>query len=502
MQQRLPRVFYNPLSLIGAGIAVFNVGFIIFLLVVEAFSRRAHPYADLIVWIVLPVFVLCGVALFVFGIWRERRRERRGLVAGERRFAILDINDPKHRAAAIFLLGGLALLTMLYGFAGYKAYEFSESTAFCGTMCHAVMGPEHRAHARSVHAQLLCADCHIGPGAEQFVLAKLKGTRQLIHLMLDNYPRPIPTPVADLRPSQEVCENCHGPKLELQQRLERRTFFLSDEKNTPKTINLLFRMGSAHLDGERPPKMHWHSGTTEEIVYAAADEKRTTIPWIKVKRRDGKERVYRLADAKMSDAQAAAAGTRKMDCTDCHNRVGHPFRPPREILNALLALKLVDPGLPEIKRVAVEALEAEYKSRDEALKGIDKSIREYYQKSHPAVSSGKQAAIASAIRTLQIAYGNNYDPHMKVTWKNFPDTQGHTSSPGCFRCHDDKHRSDDGAVLSADCNSCHLLIGRVDEPAKAKAAKDRAVLEILKNPHPVDIGTAWKDAPCHSCHGG
>ena len=65
-----------------------------------------------------------------------------------------------------------------------------------------------------------------------------------------------------------------------------------------------------------------------------------------------------------------------------------------------------------------------------------------------------------------------------------------------------RNRSDDGAVLSADCNSCHLLIGRVDEPGKAKAAKDRAVLEILKNPHPVDIGTAWKDAPCHSCHGG
>ena len=495
---RLPVVFYNPLSLVGAGVAVFNVGFMVFLLVVEAFSRRAHPYADLIVWIVLPAFVLCGVALFLFGIWRERRRQRQGLV-GERRFAILDINDPKHRAAAMFVLAGLALLTLLYGFAGYKAYEFSESTAFCGTMCHSVMGPELRAHSRSAHAEIACADCHVGPGAKQFVLAKLKGTRQLIHLVLDRVPRPIPTPVVDLRPSQEVCENCHGPKTRIHRQLESRDFFLSDEKNTRKTINLLFRAG-APPDGQRPSKMHWHYSTTQEIVYAAGDEKRATIPWIRVKRLDGKERVYRLADKKMSDAEAAAAGTRTMDCTDCHNRVGHPYRPPREILNALLGAKLVDPGLPEIKRVAVEALDAEYASRDQALRGIDKSIREYYQKSHPAVASDKEAAIASAIRALQAAYGNNYDPHMKVSWKNFPSNQGHMSSPGCFRCHDGNHRSDDGVVLSADCNTCHLLVGRVDEPRAAKA--DRAVLELMKNPHPAEIGDAWKQAPCHSCHGG
>ena len=499
MQQRLPRVFYNPLSLVGAGVAAFNVGFMVFLLVVEAFSRRAHPYADLIVWIILPAFALCGVALFAFGIWRERRRERQG-IAGERRFAILDINDPKHRAAAIFLLGALTLLTMLYGFAGYKAYEWSESTAFCGTMCHAVMGPEHRAHSRSVHAQIACADCHVGPGAKEFVLAKLRGTRQLIHLMADSYPRPIPTPVVDLRPSQEVCENCHGPKLQVHQRLESRDYFLSDEKNSRKTINVLFRMGATPAGAQqRPPKMHWHYSTTEEIAYAASDEKRTTIPWVRVKRLDGKERVYRTADSKLSDAEAAASA-RKMDCTDCHNRVGHPFRPAREILNALLATKLVDPSLPEIKRVSVEAIEAEYKSRDDALKGIDRSIREYYQKSHPGVASSKGAAITAAVHAVQTAYANNYDPHMKVTWKSFPNNQGHMSSPGCFRCHDGNHRSDDGAVLSADCSTCHLLIGRVDDPRGSKA--DRAVLELMKNPHPAEIGDAWKQAPCHSCHGG
>ena len=498
MQQRLPKVFYNPVSLIGLVIAAFNVGFIVFLLVVEAFSKRAHPYADLVIWVILPALVLVGVVLFIFGIRRERRKERES-AAAERRFPIFDFNDPKHRTTAVVLVTGFLFLSLLYAFAGFKAYEFTESKTFCGTMCHQVMGPEFRSHSFHAHAEIACADCHVGPGAKYFLLYKLKGTRQLIDVIFDRYPRPIPTPVADLRPSQEVCENCHGPKHQINQRLESRNFFLSDKQNTRKTINLLLRMGTPELTTHRPPKMHWHSSTTEEIVYAASDEKRAGIPWIRVKRLDGKERVYRLVGAEMSDAEAAKAGPRRMDCIDCHNRGGHPYDPPQVILNTLLNLKLVDPDLPEIKRVAVKALDAEYASREDAMKGIDSSIRSFYKTTYPDLSLKKDAAIAAAIGALQRSYARSYDPHMKVSWKNFPDNRGHRFSPGCFRCHDGKHRSDDGAVLSRDCSLCHLLIERAGDAGAARS--DRAVFEVMKYPHPVNIGDAWKETLCHECHG-
>jgi NapC/NirT cytochrome c family protein len=498
MQQRLPKALYNPVSLVGLVIAVFNAGFIVFLSLVEALSKRAHPYADLVIWIILPALVLLGVALIFVGIRRERRKEREGVPA-ERRFPIVNFNDPKHRTTILVLGTGFLLLSLLYAFAGYKAVEFSESTAFCGSMCHTVMGPEFRAHAYSAHAEIACADCHVGPGAKYFLLAKLRGTRQLIDLMFDRYHRPIPTPVADLRPSEQVCENCHGPKYQINQRLESRNYFLSDEKNTQKTINLLLRMGGAAPTAPRPPKMHWHSSTTEEIVYAASDEKRTVIPWIRVKRLDGKERVYRVAGAEMSDADAAKAGPRRMDCIDCHNRAGHPYNPPGAILNALLNLKLVDPALPQIKSVAVKALDAEYASREDGLKGIDASIREFYKTTYPAILRDKQAAVVAAIAALQRAYARNYDPSMKVTWKNFPDNRGHRFSAGCFRCHDGKHRSDDGAVLSRDCGLCHLLIERAGEAGPGRP--DRAVFEVMKYPHPANIGDAWKEAQCHDCHG-
>jgi hypothetical protein len=498
MRQRLPKIFYNPVSLVGLVIAVFNAGFIVFLSVVEAFSRRVHPYADLVIWLILPTLVLLGVAIIIIGIRRERRREREG-AAVERRFLVLDFNDPRHRKTAILVLMAFLLLSLLYAFAGYKAYEFTESETFCGMMCHQVMGPEMRAHAFSVHAEIACVDCHVGPGAKYFLLYKLKGTRQLFDVLAGRYPRPIPTPVADLRPSQDVCEHCHGPKYQINQRLESRTYFLPDKKNTRKTINLLLRMGKAEITTARPPRMHWHSSTTEEIVYAATDWKRTNIPWVRVKRLDGKERVYRSTEAVMTDAELSKAEKRKMDCVDCHNRPGHPYNPPGVILNALLALKLVDPALPEVKAVAVKVLDEEYKTQVEARQRIESSVREFYKASYPEIASKNEGKINGAINALQSAYERNYDPHMKISWKNFPNNQGHRFSPGCFRCHDGKHRSEDGAVLSRDCSLCHLLIERVGDDGTGK--QDKAQFQVMTNPHPVDIGNSWKEMLCHECHG-
>jgi len=496
MQRRLPNAFYNPITLVGLVIAVFNTAFIVFLLVVEAFSSRAYPYADIVIWMILPALIFLGVVLIVVGIRRERRKQREGQAA-DRRLPVIDFNNPTHRTTMVVLASGFLLLSLLYAFAGYKAVEFAESTTFCGTMCHRSMGPEFRAHSSSAHAEVACADCHVGPGAKYFILTKLRGTRELINEVLDRYHKPIPTPIANLRPSEAVCENCHGPKLQINQRLESRTYYLSDEKNTRKTINLLLRMGAIDPAAKRPSKIHWHSSTTQEIEYAASDEKRAVIPWIRVKRLDGKERVYRAAGSEMTDAQAAASGLRRMDCIDCHNRAGHPFNPSGVIVNSLMTLKLVDPDLPGIKQAAVQALDAEYQSREDGVKGIASSIKDFY-KTNPAVSSGKDTSINAAIEALQRLYARNYDPNMKVSWRNFPDNRGHRSSAGCFRCHDDKHRSADGAVLSRDCGLCHLLIERVGD-AGAKA--DPVTFDVMKYPHPVNIGDAWKDSQCHDCHG-
>ncbi len=130
MKQRLPKVLSNPVSLIGLVIAVFNTGFIVFLSIVEAFSSRAHPYADLLIWLVLPGLVFIGLILIIIGIKRERRKEQTG-EPEEHRLPSIDFNDPVQRKTAVAVLTVFLLLSLLYAFAGYKTYEFTESDTFC-----------------------------------------------------------------------------------------------------------------------------------------------------------------------------------------------------------------------------------------------------------------------------------------------------------------------------------------------------------------------------------
>jgi len=147
-----------------------------------------------------------------------------------------------------------------------------------------------------------------------------------------------------------------------------------------------------------------------------------------------------------------------MDCIDCHNRIGHEYYPPDRIVNVLLSLKLIDPLLPDIKSTAVQALEGNYTSREAARSGIRDAITVFYTKKYPDVAALKKAELERAIVVLQDLYDRNFDPIMKVSWKNYPSQGGHMYALGCFRCHDGKYKSDDGSVLSKDCSLCHLLI--------------------------------------------
>ena len=38
-------------------------------------------------------------------------------------------------------------------FGSYRAYEYTDSVAFCGTLCHGVMQPEYAAYQNSPHAR-------------------------------------------------------------------------------------------------------------------------------------------------------------------------------------------------------------------------------------------------------------------------------------------------------------------------------------------------------------
>jgi hypothetical protein len=495
MRRIFPKKFYNPISLTGAVVVLFNIGLMVFFYILEGLTKHPKPYADIIIFMILPVIILCGLILVVIGIVREKHRQSSG-VEEESRLLIIDFNDPRHRIMGFVLGCGFVFLSLLYAFASYNAYEYVESDTFCGKLCHSVMEPEKTAHLFSPHAEVGCVECHVGSGAKYFLLSKFNGSRQLYSLVFNKYERPIPVPIKNLRPAEETCKTCHGPQYVLGEMLKLRTHYLLDTANSKWTINLLLKMGTGRIETDKPLRIHWHATVAKEIRYAATDPKREAIPWIKVTGFDGKERIYRSTETKITDKELDSAEKRVMDCIDCHNRTGHYFRPPAPVLNAYMQNGLIDPSLPQIKKIALDALEKTYASQQAAQDGIKQVIMEFYQKSYPVVVSSKKDSIEQAVTRIQYIHERNYDPVMKASWKKYPDNAGHIYSPGCFRCHDGKHMSSDGKVLSKECSTCHLLISQsVDQ------LKGEAVFALASYPHPVDIGDSYKEMNCSECHG-
>jgi len=143
----------------------------------------------------------------------------------------------------------------------------------------------------------------------------------------------------------------------------------------------------------------------------------------------------------------------------------------------------------------VEALEGEYSTKQGGLDTIRITMENYYRNHYPDVLTTMKSALDSAVGQVQLLYARNYFPEMKTDWKRFTDNIGHLYYPGCFRCHDGKHRSEDGKVLSKDCNLCHTILAQ-----QFVADTVRISLGGISYRHPIDIGNAWMEMNCSDCH--
>jgi len=143
------------------------------------------------------------------------------------------------------------------------------------------MKPEYTAYLHSPHARVACVDCHVGAGVEWYVKSKLNGIHQLCDVITNNIPRPIETPVKNLRPARETCEQCHWPERFIGT-LDRTYYhYLSDDTNTPFAVRLLLKVGGGGDEGP-PSGIHWHVNRGAKVEYIATDTQRQVIPWVRV----------------------------------------------------------------------------------------------------------------------------------------------------------------------------------------------------------------------------
>ncbi|PJC59794.1 MAG: cytochrome C [Ignavibacteria bacterium CG_4_9_14_0_2_um_filter_37_13] len=493
MKRKYPDSFYNPTTLVGGALAAVSFSLVLFLMVLEAFEKNPKPYMGIVAFVILPTFLLFGIGLMIFGILNERKR----LASGKktRRLPVIDLNDPAHRFSTIMISFGAILLLIFSAFGSFKVYEYTDSDEFCGTICHSVMAPEYTAYQYSPHAKVGCVQCHIGSGVSWFVKAKISGSYQVYSVLFNKYSRPIPTPIENLRPAQQTCEQCHWPKHFFSEKKLVSTYYLSDEKNSKFTINLLVKIGGGNIEAGPTNGIHWHMNIGNEVTYITTDPAREKIPWVKSKSMDGKEVIYESTEHSLTKEEKSKAEARRMDCIDCHNRPSHIYHDPFTSVNHLMSLNWVDPTLPNIKSVAVDALENPYQTKEAALDSIKLLINQFYQNNYPQLASSKKSQLERAIQEIQKIYSRNYFPEMNVSWKKFPNHIGHMYSPGCFRCHDGKHKSKEGKVLSRDCNVCHTILSQQFERDTLRLS-----LSGVDYFHPVDVGSAWKEENCSDCH--
>lgn len=496
-KRKLPELFYNPLSIAGAVLAAGSFLAIIFLTVVEMTQEHSPAYIGIISYVALPVPLIIGLVLIPVGYFLERRRVRKGLPAHGHRMT-LDLEDPRQRRViTVFSASTLAfLIATAYG--SYRAFEWTESTEFCGATCHPVMEPEFTAYQASPHARVKCVDCHVGPGAGWYVRSKLSGAYQVYATLANVFPRPIPTPIKNLRPAQETCEQCHWPSHFAGEKKYVNTYFKSDEANTPWTVALLMKIGGGNISRGGPGGIHWHMNVANEVTYVTTDSLSQTIPWVRFRNKTtGETTEFLSTEAGAPIEELKALSVRKMDCIDCHNRPSHIYRPPVRIVDLSLALGRISTDLPSVRTPAIRALTHPYMSTAAAMDSIPIVFRAFYEEENPSVLKAKSSAVAQATEELKEQYRHNFFPAMGVSWKVYPNNIGHMTDVGCFRCHDGKHVTAAGKAITKDCNVCHTILFQGSAPAPSTLA-----VQGLEFQHPEDVGDAWKETNCKDCHSG
>jgi hypothetical protein len=493
---KLPQSLRNYTSFLGAVLAIISLIIIIFLFIITAIFHAGSSYLGIFIYIVLPVFLIIGLLLIPLGALITRRR-RKKIPASEATsgWPLIDFNNPGVRNASLIFGIGTLVFIILSAIGSYEAFHYTESVEFCGKLCHKVMEPEYTAYQQSSHEKVKCVDCHVGEGANWYVKSKLSGLYQVYSVLFKKYPKPIPTPIRSLRPARETCEECHWTEKFYDRKMKMKRTFLADEENTEWDITLLMKTSATYSALGLQEGIHWHINPNVKIEYKT--DSAGSIPWIKYSNlKTGESRIYQEPENKADNLTLSKSQTKTMDCMVCHNRPSHNYLIPQNFIDDAMISGEVPDNLPNFKVIAMQVLNVDYPDKDSAFSAIASQVNEFYSSMYEDLYKNNKTDINKAIAAIQSGYSRNIFPEMNVTWNKYPLHLGHLESNGCYRCHNDKHVSEDGHVISRDCKLCHNILAQ-GKPGEIEYASS---FESLEFRHPVEIHDAWKVKFCSECH--
>jgi hypothetical protein len=488
------RLYRNTVSYFGGLIVLVAVLMTLLLFAINVSVKTPSPYFGILLYMVAPGIMTLGILIFLYGTRRESKRRRRVGSDEAPPYPRLDLNDVHQRRLFTIILAGGSLLGIMLCFLGYNAYLFTDSTTFCGGLCHRVMKPEYTAYQKGPHARVACVDCHVGTGVPWYVKSKISGVPQVFATLFDTYSKPIPVPIKNLRPAREICEECHWPEKFYGAQLMQNPHFRYDEKNTAEQINLLLRTGGGTPNLGANAGIHWHMIINKKVYFRAADPQQQQIPWVMVVQSNGSSAVYRDSRAGATAGKINALPVRLMDCMDCHNRPSHVFLPPETAVDLAMEGGNISSKLPWIKKLAVDALTKDYSKVKDVHRDILESIGGYYAKNYPGAGNLREQAGQAAGVVAKI-YDQNVFPSMNVNWTTYPNNIGHRNWPGCFRCHDGFHRNEAGDTLVKSCTVCHTM------PQRGPLLPLGTTVMFGKEPwHPFPLEGKHEQVLCNICH--
>jgi len=185
-----------------------------------------------------------------------------------------------------------------------------------------------------------------------------------------------------------------------------------------------------------------------------------------------------------------------MDCLDCHNRPSHQFLPPQKFTDELISSGKIPAELPEVKALAMQVYNTPFTTRDSGTMIITEMVNDFYASDYPEILETNPQLVSQAIDGFLEGYSKHIFPEMKANWDAYPSHVGHMEFNGCFRCHNGNHESEDGQVISRDCNICHTILAQ----GNAEHFETTSIDSSLEFHHPVDIDMAWKEMACADCH--
>ena len=415
------------------------------------------PYAGLVVFIVVPALLVLGLLLIPLGMWLERRKRIRDPQAPSRLAGLRlpprapcagrrcsSSRSPPSTSSSCCSPATAACTAM-------------ESPGFCGQVCHTPMKPQFTRLER----RAACA------GRVRRVPHR-RGRRRVRQGQAEwrppARPRRQPTPIRgrflpapNMPPGAqaEACGGCHRADRTVGDRIRVIREYADDETNYRDATVLQMHIGAASASGRA---IHWHADPAVRIEYIATDDDARDDPV----RQGDRRRAAQVREYVTADASDRSHPHRHAPDDGLHRLPQHRRAPDRRhrrnrAVDEAIAAGQISRQLPHARREAVRLVKASYPSQDDGA-GRDRvaSCRAFYRSQ--GASIGQSAAVARNVAALQAVYRRNVFPTMKVTWGTYPDDRGHITRPAAFAATTTRTRTQGGAVISADCESCHKQI--------------------------------------------